>query len=83
MLEELNLETLESRRTKHQLTMFYRIVNKLVDIDANKYLKPRKKMPRHPHGSGFFPVTPTSDTLRYSFFPMPYTTLEQPTSIRC
>ncbi|KAH3879087.1 hypothetical protein DPMN_002988 [Dreissena polymorpha] len=26
-------------------------------------------MPRHPHGSGFLLVTPTSDTLKYSFFP--------------
>ncbi|KAH3878221.1 hypothetical protein DPMN_002107 [Dreissena polymorpha] len=43
MLEELNLETLESRRTKHQLTMLHRIVNKLVNIDANKYLKPQKR----------------------------------------
>ncbi|KAH3834298.1 hypothetical protein DPMN_107618 [Dreissena polymorpha] len=48
--------------------MLYRIVNKLVDFDANKYLTPRKKMPRHPHGSGFLPVTPTSDALKYSFF---------------
>ncbi|KAH3856405.1 hypothetical protein DPMN_098993 [Dreissena polymorpha] len=43
MLEELNLETLESRRTKYQLTMLHRIVNKLVNIDANKYLKPQKR----------------------------------------
>ena len=69
MLEELNWETLETRRTKHQLTMLYRIVSKLVDIDANKYLTPRRKMPRHPHGSGFLPVTPTSDTFKNSFFP--------------
>jgi hypothetical protein len=69
MLEELNCETLETRRTKHQLTMLYRIVNKLVDIDANKYLTPRRKMPRHPHGSGFLPVTHTSDIFKYSFFP--------------
>ncbi|KAH3882280.1 hypothetical protein DPMN_006214 [Dreissena polymorpha] len=50
MLEELNLETLKSPRTKHQLTMLYRIVNKLVDSDTNKYLVPLKKMHKHPHG---------------------------------
>ena len=40
MLQQLKWETLESRRTKIQLTMFYKIVNNLVDIPADHYLTP-------------------------------------------
>ena len=35
MREHLNWETLESRRTKSSLTMFYKVVNGLVDISAS------------------------------------------------
>jgi hypothetical protein len=42
MLQQLKWETLESRRTKIQLTMFYKIVNNFVDIPADHYLTPSK-----------------------------------------
>ena len=38
MLDELGWETLECRRQKLQLTLFYKIVNNLVDIPASDYL---------------------------------------------
>ena len=40
MLDHLEWETLESRRTKNQLIMFFKIVHGLVDIPADKYLTP-------------------------------------------
>jgi hypothetical protein len=42
MLQQLKWETLESRRTKIQLTMFYKIVNNLMDIPADHYLTSSK-----------------------------------------
>jgi hypothetical protein len=38
MLEHLGWETLEQRRNKLQLVLFYKIVNNLVDIPSSKYL---------------------------------------------
>jgi hypothetical protein len=49
MLQQLKWETLESRRTKIQLTMFYKIVNNLVDIPADHYLTPSKTRTRTTH----------------------------------
>ena len=40
MLDHLEWETLESRRTKNQLIMFFKTVHGLVDIPADKYLTP-------------------------------------------
>ena len=38
MLEQLEWESLESRRAKHQLAMLFKIVHGLVDIPATDYL---------------------------------------------
>ena len=38
MLDHLQWESLESRRTMAQLTMMYKIVNNLVDVPAEQYL---------------------------------------------
>ena len=50
MLDHLNWETLESRGTKAQLTMMFRIVNSLVDVPLEQYrsntcIKPNKISP--------------------------------------
>jgi hypothetical protein len=37
MLDNLEWETLESRRTKIQLVMFFKIINDLVDIPSSNY----------------------------------------------
>jgi len=39
MLNNLGWETLEARRTKAQLTMFFKIANNFVDIPADAYLR--------------------------------------------
>ena len=40
MLQDLNRETLESRRTKLKLVMMYKIIKNLVDIPPDAYLTP-------------------------------------------
>ena len=40
MLDHLEWETLESRRTKNQLVMFIKIIHGLIDIPTERYLSP-------------------------------------------
>jgi hypothetical protein len=51
MLHHLNWETLETRRQKLRLIMFYKIIHQLVEIrvDPGKFLTPTKRRPRSPH----------------------------------
>jgi hypothetical protein len=69
MLHDLNWESLEVRRQKLQLTMLYKIVNHLVEIDSGPYLTPTKARPRSPHSTRFLPYSPSTDVMKYSFFP--------------
>ena len=39
MISELKWETLEERRTKQRLAMFYKIHHGLVAVDKDKYIK--------------------------------------------
>ena len=68
MLDHLQWESLESRRTKAQLTMFYKITNDLVDIPAEKYLIPSKTNTRSCH-SKKFSLAPTSTSYYKNSFP--------------
>ena len=38
-LEKLNLESLETRRTKRDVTLLYKIVNNLIDVDINDFFQ--------------------------------------------
>ena len=49
MLDNLEWETLESRRTKIQLEMFFKIINDLVDIPSSNYLIPANSKTRSNH----------------------------------
>ena len=49
MLENLNSETLETRRTKSQLTMMFKILHGLVVIPADDYLTPASTRTRALH----------------------------------
>ena len=49
MLQDLNRETLESKRTKPQLVMMYKIINDLVDIPCDAYLTPATTRTRAIH----------------------------------
>ena len=69
MLDHLNWETLESR-TKAQLTMMFRIVNRLVDVTLEQYLTPASSRTRSAHSHKFRQIS--AKTLLYykkNFFP--------------
>ena len=69
MLQQLKWETLKSRRTKIQLTMFYTIVNNLMDIPADHYLTPSKTRTRNTHSKKMLQYHTRMDTLKFSFLP--------------
>ena len=69
MLEELGWESLESRRTKTQLTFMYKIINNLVDITPQPYLEPGNARTRSNHNLKFRQIQTKRDTFKFSFFP--------------
>ena len=69
MLEHLQWETLESRRTKADITMLYKIVNDLVDIPASNLLTPSSTRTRSNHSQKFRHFSPSSDIFKFSYFP--------------
>ena len=71
MLDHLEWETLESRRSKNQLIMFFKIVHGLVDIPADKYLTPASTRTRSRHSLKYkFPL-PVTTTSTASFLKQP------------
>ena len=69
MLQDLNWETLESRRTKLQLVMMYKIINDLVDIPCDAYLTPATTRTRAIHSKKLLQYPTRTDTFKFSFFP--------------
>ena len=69
MLQDLDWESLESRRTKLQLVMLYKIINNLVDIPAAPYLTMAPKRTRAIHSKKLRQFLARTDTLKLSFFP--------------
>ena len=69
MLQDLNWETLESRRTKLQLVVMYKIINDLVDIPCDAYLTPATTQTRAIHLKKLRQYPTRTDTFKYSFFP--------------
>ena len=69
MIDDLKWESLESRRQKLQLTLFFKIVNDLVDIPAAEYLTAAPSRLRSNHKLKFRHLAARSDTFKHSFFP--------------
>ena len=69
MLDTLQWESLESRRTKQQLTMMFKIVNNLVDIKADMYLTPSTSHTRKRHDKSYRVISSSTDSYKFSFFP--------------
>ena len=59
MLDQLEWDTLESRRSKIQLNTFYKIVRNLIDVNASDYLIPQTRNTRSSHDYNY-QVVPTS-----------------------
>ena len=69
MLEDLNWDTLVTRRAKSQVTMLFKIVNGLVDIPAADFVIPASTRTRSHHDKKLRQYATSTDTLKYSFFP--------------
>ena len=69
MLGYLEWETLESRRTKNQLVMFFKIIHGLIDIPTERYLTPASTRTRSHHSLKYRQIPTSSDYHKYSFFP--------------
>ena len=69
MLQDLNWETLESRRTKLQLVMIYKIMSDLANIPAGIYLTPATTGTRAIHSRKLRQYPRRTDTFKYRFFP--------------
>ena len=69
MLDHLQWESLKSRRTKIQLTLFFKVVHNIIDIPADKYLIPSTTRTRYAHSKKFRLFSPSIDSFKYSLFP--------------
>ena len=69
MIFHLQWESLESRRSKIQLTLLYKVMQDLVDIPAASYLTPSAARIRAAHSRKFRHFSPSTDSFKYSFFP--------------
>ena len=69
MFEELNWESLESRRTKIQLTLLYKIMNGMVDILTSPYVTQASARTRSSHTMKLGQISSRTDACKYSFFP--------------
>ena len=69
MLDHLEWESLETKLTKCQLTMLFKIVNDLVDIPQEEYLTPASKRTRTRHSHKFRQIPASSDYYLNNFFP--------------
>jgi len=69
MLDHLQWESLESRRTKAQLTMLFKIANDLVDIPAQQHLSTATTRSRRTHKNSYMQPSTSTTYHQFSFFP--------------
>ena len=69
MLQDLDWESLESRRVKIQLTLLFKVIQDLVDIPASTYLTPASTRTRANHTKKLRQISSKSDAYKHSFFP--------------
>jgi hypothetical protein len=68
MLTHLEWESLQQRRTKIKLCMFYKIVHNLVAIPPDPFLKPAHTKTRRNHQLCFFKPYASTDYYKHTFF---------------
>ena len=69
MLQDLNWDTLETRRNKLKLTLMYKVVNGTVDIEVKDYLTRPARDTRKKHKHKFSTIGASKDPFKFSFFP--------------
>ena len=68
MLQDLDWESLESRRAKIQLTLLFKVIQDPVDIPASAYLTPASTRTRANHTKKLRQISSKSDGYKHSFF---------------
>ncbi len=76
MIEQLGWATLEERRAKYLLCMFYKVVNGLVAIPAGAYLQEAKPLPSHNHLATYTPKTSQNPVLPVELLPQNHSWVE-------
>ena len=69
ILQDLDWESLESRRVKIQLTLLFKVIQDLVDIPAAAYLTPTSTRTRANHTKKLRQISSKTDAYKFSFFP--------------
>ena len=69
MLDHPQWELLESRRSKTQLTTFYKVVYDLLNIPSSACLTPSTARTRSSHTKKFRRFSPSTECFKSSFFP--------------
>ena len=69
MLQDLDWESLESRRVKIQLTLLFKVIQDLENISAAAYLMPASTRTRANHTKKLRQISSRSDAYKFSFFP--------------
>ena len=70
LLCQLNMQTLEKRRSVARLCLFYKIVHCLVAIPIPDYIQPNHRISRYCHSMTFRQIHTGKDCYKYSFFPL-------------
>ena len=84
MIQDLQWDSLQSRRNRSGITMFYKVVNNLVAIPSS-YHPPQSTVTstRGTHPMKLLPIQTSATQYHHSFFPETDTTLEQPSYLGC
>ena len=70
MIENLHWDSLETRRTKSSLVMFYKMINNLAAIPYEHYVKPiPNSTTRHSHQHKILPLSSSKNAFKFSFIP--------------
>ena len=70
MLDRLEWQTFEHRRSCARLTLFFKIVHHHVAIPLPEYLVQPARISRRSHPYGYRQISNTKDYYKYSFFPL-------------
>ena len=68
LIDQLQWESLESRRSKIQLTLFFKVIRNLIDITPDKYLTHSTTRTRSTHLKKYRQFSPSTDSFRFTFF---------------
>ena len=70
MIKNLHWDSLETRRTKSSLVMFYKMINNLAAIPYEHYIKPiTNSTTRHSHQHKILPLSSSKNAFKFSFIP--------------